>query len=171
MWYSQLPAWLPGNFTPEQLQKDVIPTHVVGLVKMMGGNRVLDWDLTNEIMGENTTLDMSVDECVLNAKRWPNFDPMTGAPLIPDASFVDTVVRAARSAGLQPARMVLNDYGTGQPNAKTECYFKLLDRLESRGLKIGGLGFQSHENAASINGFTHKDVLKATFARLAQKGK
>ncbi|KZO91787.1 glycoside hydrolase family 10 protein [Calocera viscosa TUFC12733] len=170
-WHSQTPAWLPGNVSASDLVNKVIPNHVETEISGLG-SYVTSWDVTNELIGDSTTMGMDAWECVESADRWPTVTVDGGStPLVTNLSFA----YAAWSTALKydPGKLVYNDYSTGATNnSKTECVFKLITDLhENAGIPYSrmGVGHQSHVGAMP-GYFVPKDQLETTFQRLADMG-
>jgi len=128
--------------------------------------------VTNELIGDSVTANMTAWECVQSADRWPTVTKDgSSVPLVTNLSFA----YAAWSTALKydPGRLVYNDYSTGNTNnAKTECVFKLItDIHENAGIPYNrmGVGFQSHIGAQP-GYFVPKAQLEATFSQLAAMG-
>ncbi|KZO99283.1 glycoside hydrolase family 10 protein [Calocera viscosa TUFC12733] len=169
-WHNQLPAWLPGNITAYDLVNNVIPTHVSTEIKALGWN-VTSWDVTNELISDTATYNMTSLECVLNADRWPTVTYDGGStPLVTNLSFAYAAWETALL--YDPGKLVYNDYSTGAQDAKTECVFKLIADLNQNAsipYNRMGVGFQSHVGAQE-GYFVPKAELETTFARLAELG-
>ncbi|EJT98312.1 glycoside hydrolase [Dacryopinax primogenitus] len=171
-WHNQLPAWLPGNVTAYDLVHNVIPLHVGTEIKALGWN-VTSWDVTNELISDTATYNMTSWECVQNADRWPTVTYDGGStPLVTNLSFAYATWQTALMSASPETRLSYNDYSTGAQDAKTECVFKLIADLNANAsipYNRMAVGFQSHVGAQP-GYFVPKAELEITFARLAALG-
>lgn len=124
LWHSQNPAWLTnGTFTKDQLLA-VLHDHITTVMTHFKG-KVVEWDVANEIMGDDGTLRHNL---------WYN----TIGP-----EYIDDAFQWAREAD-PGARLLLNDYNAGGKGKKSDAIYNLVSSMRSRGIPIDGVGLQMH---------------------------
>lgn len=148
VWHSQLPDWVGAqNWTAEALTEIVVNhiTHVVGHWK----GRCYAWDVVNESLNEDGTYRDTIFYETLGEE------------------YFKLAFRTA--AKVDPhAKLYLNDYNLEYPGPKTEGAQRIVKLLKDAGIRIDGVGLQSHLIAEShptldqhidaISGFTRLGV-------------
>ncbi|KAJ7584760.1 glycoside hydrolase superfamily [Mycena floridula] len=181
LWHSQRPDWLansPSNFTVQQLNKTIIPTAVQSVITGLGKN-LISWDVVNEPWSDSAVPGMSETDCVITAAKWPNFaiDGNASSPvLFPDSTFINTALvnadKARKNIG-SSMKLFVNEYngvgGNFPSQAKTDCAFKTLAKLQNSRVPIDGLGIQSHYSA-NPGAFPSKESAHWTMDRLKNMG-
>ena len=127
LWHSQAPRWFftdkdGKNVTPEVL-KERIKNHITTIVTRYKG-RIQGWDVVNEAILDD------------GQYRKSKFYEILGEEFIPLA------FQYAHEAD-PDAELYYNDYNEWFPG-KREAIVKLVKTLKERGLRIDGIGMQSH---------------------------
>jgi endo-1,4-beta-xylanase len=146
VWHSQAPAWLfAGQPSREQLIRR-IENHIRTVVGRYRG-RIHGWDVVNEAIEDDGSM-----------RRSPLYD-------IIGEDFIEIAFRAAHEAD-PDAELYYNDYSMAIP-AKREAVCRLIRNLKSKGIRIDGVGMQSHvgldspdlvEYERSIDSFAAENV-------------
>jgi endo-1,4-beta-xylanase len=124
------PEWMQN--TPMQERKQVMIDHINGVVGHYKG-KVSEWDVVNEPLSQND-LEYTNGKLGLRSHIW--YDAM-------GEDYIDTALRTARSAD-PSAKLYINDYGLEKNGMRWDALVSLLQRLQSRGVPIDGIGFESH---------------------------
>ncbi len=127
VWHSQLAPWFvvddEGNYVTPEVLKERMKTHISTVVGRYKG-RIKGWDVVNEAIEDDGTY------------RVTPFYEILGEEFIPLA------FEYAHEAD-PDAELYINDFSMAVP-AKREAYIKLVGQLKERGLRIDGIGMQSH---------------------------
>ncbi len=127
VWHSQLAPWFTvdekGELVSPEVLKDRMKTHISTLVGRYKG-RVKGWDVVNEAIEDD------------GSYRKSPFYQILGEEFIPLA------FEYAHEADPE-AELYINDYSMFLPG-KREAYVKIVNDLKKRGLRIDGIGMQSH---------------------------
>ena len=127
IWHSQLAKWFPydekGNFVTPEVLKERMKDHITTIVTRYKG-RIHGWDVVNEAILED------------GSYRKSPFYQILGEEFIPLA------FEYAHAAD-PDAELYLNDYGMNNPGRRN-TYVKIANDLKARGLRIDGIGMQSH---------------------------
>lgn len=127
VWHSQLAKWFPyddeGNFVTPDVLKERMKEHITTIVTRYKG-RIHGWDVVNEAILED------------GSYRKSPFYQILGEEFIPLA------FQYAHEAD-PDAELYLNDYGMNNPGRR-DTYVKIANELKARGLRIDGIGMQSH---------------------------
>lgn len=124
------PLWMES--TPEEARKQLMIDHI-GVVVGHYKGKVAQWDVVNEPMSEEK-VDYANGNNGLRPQMW--FDAM-------GEGYIDLAFQAAHSADPQ-AKLFLNDFGLAEDNARWDAFLSLVKRLQTRGVPIHGVGFESH---------------------------
>lgn len=134
VWHSQLSPWFPydseGKQVSAEVMKERLRDHIHTIVGRYKG-RIHGWDVVNEAIEDD------------GSYRKTPFYEILGEEYIPLA------FQYAHEAD-PDTELYLNDYSMLKP-AKRETYKKIVTDLKNRGLRIDGIGMQSH------SGMTHPD--------------
>ncbi|MDE7378163.1 MAG: endo-1,4-beta-xylanase [Paraprevotella sp.] len=127
VWHSQVAPWFfydsAGSYvTPEELKKRM-HDHIVTVVGRYKG-RIKGWDVVNEVIEDNGTY-----------RRSPFYE-------ILGEEFIPLAFQYAHEADPE-AELYINDYSMACP-PKREEYVRIVGELRKRGLRIDGIGMQSH---------------------------
>jgi endo-1,4-beta-xylanase len=132
-------ALVMGKANPEWMQKapnierkQVMTDHIAAVVGHYKG-KIAEWDVVNEPLSEDD-IDYSPEQMGMRKQMW--FDAM-------GEEYIDTAFRAARSAD-PGAKLYLNDFGIEKDGKRWDALLALILRLQSRGVPINGVGFESH---------------------------
>ena len=127
IWRSQLAQWFPydaeGNFVTPDLLKERMKEHITTIVTRYKG-RIHGWDVVNEAILEDGSY-----------RKSPFY-------LILGEEFIPLAFEYAHAAD-PDAELYLNDYGMNNPGRR-DTYVKIANELKARGLRIDGIGMQSH---------------------------
>jgi endo-1,4-beta-xylanase len=124
------PEWMQK--TPENERKKVMTDHINTTVSRYKG-KVAQWDVVNEPMSEDA-IDYKEGRPGLRKHMW--IDAM-------GEEYIDIAYKAARQADPQ-AKLFLNDFGLEKDGERWNAFLNLVKRLQSRGVPIDGVGFESH---------------------------
>ena len=139
LWHSQNPAWLfrdangnplePGNAAHRTLLIDRLRTHIHTVVARYA-DVVNDWDVVNEV------IDTSGPNGLRNSPWLQIIGP----------EYIDLAFQfASEVPGV--GNLYINDYNTHEP-AKRTVLFNVVQGLIQRGIRIDGVGHQTHINIA-----------------------
>lgn len=127
IWHSQLAPWFvydqDHNLVSADVLKQRMRDHIFALMSRYKG-KIKGWDVVNEAILDN------------GKYRESPFYTILGEEFIPLA------FEYAHEAD-PDAELYINDYSMFLP-AKREAYVKLLRQIKERGLRIDGIGMQSH---------------------------
>lgn len=127
IWHSQLAAWFPyddeGNFVTPEVLKERMKEHITTIVTRYKG-RIHGWDVVNEAILEDGSY-----------RKSPFY-------LILGEEFIPLAFEYAHAAD-PDAELYLNDYGMNN-KGRRDTYVKIANELKARGLRIDGIGMQSH---------------------------
>ena len=128
VWHSQAPKWFFSNQRGgEPLTREVlierIKKHISTVVGRYKG-RIHGWDVVNEAIEYDGSF-----------RRSPLYN-------IIGEDFIEIAFRAANEAD-PDAELYYNDYGMDSP-AKREAVCRLVKTLKAKGVRIDGIGMQSH---------------------------
>ncbi|KAK2747660.1 NAD(P)H-dependent D-xylose reductase (XR) [Onygenales sp. PD_40] len=129
VWYSQLPGWVAnGNWNNDTLQ-GVMEDHINAVVGRYKG-KCTHWDVVNEALNEDGSYRDNV------------FLRVIGEAYMPIA------FRMAAAAD-PDAKLYYNDYNLEYAGAKAEGARRILELVQSYGVKIDGVGLQGHLTSES----------------------
>jgi endo-1,4-beta-xylanase len=150
LWHSQNPAWLTtGTFTKDQLLA-VLHDHIATVVGHYKG-KVVEWDVANEIMGDDGTLRHNL---------WYN----TIGP-----EYIDDAFQWAHEAD-PGARLLLNDYNNQGKGKKSDAIYNLVASMKTRGIPIDGVGLQTHIGTSLAGSTSAMSDISWNMARLNALG-
>lgn len=121
VWHIQLPQWMLNY---EGDWEELLKNHVQTIVSHFKG-KVVAWDVVNEAFNEDGTLRNSI---------WLQ---KIGS------SYIEKAFRYAHEADPN-ALLFYNDYGLEYNPTKRNATIKLLNNLKARGVKVDGIGLQTH---------------------------
>lgn len=144
-----VPGWITkGTFTAAQLTQIMI-THIQTVMGHFKG-QCASWDVVNEALNSDGTVDTSADNV------WAN---------IIGPSYIDTAFTTARQTD-PSAKLYYNDGGIENQGAKASGLYTLLSGMKSRGTPIDGVGLESHFTPDS--GLLYSPNLASMVANMAQ---
>ena len=122
LWHSQIAPWMDEIKDPAEMAKQ-IENHINTIAGRYKG-KIHTWDVLNEALNED------------GSYRTSNFYNVMGE------SYIELAFRLAAAAD-PSARLVYNDYNLWKPK-KREGVIRLVKNLQSKGIKIDGIGMQAH---------------------------
>lgn len=127
VWHSQAPQWFFNGKDGKPVSREVlikrIEKHITKVVKHYKG-KVKGWDVVNEAIEDDGTF-----------RHSPLYN-------IIGEEFIEIAFRAAHKAD-PDAELYYNDFSMAKP-AKREAVCRLVKKLKEKGLRIDGVGMQSH---------------------------
>ncbi|WP_288437500.1 endo-1,4-beta-xylanase [uncultured Chryseobacterium sp.] len=127
VWHSQLPPWFfvdsNGKDVSPEVLKQRMKNHITTVVSRYKG-KVKGWDVVNEAILED------------GSYRKSKFYEILGEDFIPLA------FQYAQEAD-PDAELYYNDYNEWYPE-KVKAVIKMVEKLKSKGIRIDGVGMQSH---------------------------
>ena len=148
------PLWMERS--REEDRKQIMIDHINTIVGRYKG-RVAQWDVVNEPLSEEQ-IDYSGETKGLRKQMW--YDAL-------GEEYLDLAFKTAHSADPK-AKLFINDFGLAEDNFRWKGFIDLLKRLQTRGVPIHGVGFESHvyHKKDSIN----PEILKRHIQELAAMG-
>lgn len=129
VWHSQAPDWIfvddKGNDVSRDVLVERMKKHIYALAGRYKG-RIDGWDVVNEAISDNA------DE-YLRPSKWQQ--------IIGD-DFLELAFQFASEAAPE-AELYYNDYNMHTPKKRNDAV-KLIKNLQSKGIKISGVGMQAH---------------------------
>jgi len=122
LWHSQIAPWMDEIKDPVEMAKQ-IENHINTIAGRYKG-KIHTWDVLNEALNED------------GSYRTSNFYNVMGE------SYIELAFRLAAAAD-PDAKLVYNDYNLWKPE-KREGVIRLVKNLQSKGIKIDGIGMQAH---------------------------
>ena len=122
LWHSQIAPWMDKIKDPTEMAK-AIENHINTIAGRYKG-KIHTWDVLNEALNED------------GSYRTSNFYNVMGE------SYIELAFRLAAAAD-PDAKLVYNDYNLWKPE-KREGVIRLVKNLQSKGIKIDGIGMQAH---------------------------
>ncbi|RDW62201.1 beta-xylanase-2 [Coleophoma cylindrospora] len=124
VWHSQLPDWVPNtNWTKETLKAALID-HVTHEARHWA-SQCYAWDVLNEALNEDGTYRNDTFYAVLGEE------------------YIKIAFKAAAEAD-PTAKLYYNDYNIESPGPKSTAALGIVTMLQEAGLRIDGVGLQSH---------------------------
>lgn len=134
IWHSQAPRWFftdeNGNDVSREVMIERMKKHIHTVVGRYKG-RVHGWDVVNEAIVEDGSF------------RKSKFYEIIGE------EFIELAFQFAAEAD-PDAELYYNDYGMGNPGRR-KGVTEMVKNLQSKGIKIDGIGMQGHLNLESLN--------------------
>jgi endo-1,4-beta-xylanase len=131
VWVSQVSDWvLDGNWTATELTA-IMENHINNVVGHFGSN-CYSWDVVNEALNTNGTFSSSI---------W--YDTIGPEYFFLAFQFAQAAVDAIPGDGPKP-KLYYNDYGIESPGNKSTAAEGLVKQLQQRGIRIDGVGLESH---------------------------
>jgi endo-1,4-beta-xylanase len=141
-WHDQMPAWTKSLELSRDGWIDMLHNHirtVVGHFKTKFPGRVVQWDVVNEPIADETC--KGKDHCALRNAFWTQ-------KIGPE--YIDLAFRFAKETD-PAARLYLNEFElelrTDHADARRRAFFRLLDTLKQRNVPIDGVGLEFHVSA------------------------
>ncbi|NEN84743.1 endo-1,4-beta-xylanase [Paenibacillus elgii] len=154
VWSEANPRWLTqGNYSAAELQA-IMEEHVKTVVGRYKG-RIKEWDVINEpLKDEKFNVNLGLRDSI-----W--FKAM-------GEKFLDIALRAAHEAD-PDAKLYINEYGCEAEDDKADALYTLVQRLQSRGVPLHGIGFQVHEDIGKDSDGTYDPVSASEFKRTVKR--
>jgi endo-1,4-beta-xylanase len=129
VWASQVSDFvLNGKWTAESLTA-VMKNHIFNVVKHFG-KRCYSWDVVNEALNGDGTFSSSI---------W--YDTIGEEYFYLAFKFAQ---EALAEIGAEHVKLYYNDYGIENPGTKVNATIQLVKNLRARGIRIDGVGLESH---------------------------
>ncbi len=150
VWHSQNPAWLTNTPFNRDQSLAILHDHINTVVGHYRG-KIVEWDVANEIMG---------DDGALRKNLWYN-------RIGPD--YLDFAFQWAHEAD-PSARLYLNDYNNQGKGKKSDAIYNLVADMKSRGIRIDGVGLQTHIGTSLAGSVSAMSDISWNMARLNALG-
>lgn len=147
VWHSQNPGWLAQLPEDKAVWEETLRHHITTVVGEYKG-RIRDWDVVNEVIGD----DGKMRETVWSKHLGPGY--------------IAQAFRWAREAD-PAAKLFINDYSTELLGTKSDLLYTLVKDLLAQGVPIDGVGFQCHLEGSTVPDF---ESIRANFQRFADLG-
>ena len=152
VWKSQVPGWVfkdgEGNRMTRQALLARMEDHITKVVGRYKG-RIKGWDVVNEALNENGTIRRDNWYGIISeGKESQKYD------------HIEYAFRFARAAD-PDAELYYNDYNLDTKRAKCDGAIEIVKHLQSKGLRIDGVGIQLH---AGLAGDTYPQVEDLEYA-------
>jgi endo-1,4-beta-xylanase len=135
VWHSQTPRWVFQDDSGHAITREALlarmKDHIMTVVGRYKG-RIKGWDVVNEALNENGTLRSSPWlQIIGEGSEDQKYD------------FIESAFRWAHEAD-PDAELYYNDYNLETSRAKCDGAVALLKHLQSKGIRIDGVGIQLH---------------------------
>lgn len=147
VWHQQLPPWVSGKSTKEELLK-VLEDHIKTVVGHFKG-RVKIWDVVNEAVSDAGTYRDSIWYKIIGPE------------------YIEKAFIWAHEAD-PDAILIYNDYNIETINPKSNFVYNMVKEMKEKGIPIHGVGFQMHIDYNGLNYESFRQNLKR-FADLGLK--
>ncbi|KAL9110354.1 MAG: hypothetical protein Q9227_005085 [Pyrenula ochraceoflavens] len=124
VWYNQLPSWVTSGTWTNATLIAALKNHITNEVTHYKGS-CLQWDVVNEALNDDGTYRADV------------FYNTIGPAYIP-------IAFAAAAAADPSAKLYYNDYNIESPGAKSTAAQNIVKMIQAYGIRIDGVGLQSH---------------------------
>jgi len=135
VWHSQVPRWVFRDEMGNDLTRDALLVRMEDHIKTIAGRyqgRIKGWDVVNEALNGDGTLRNSPWLRIIGAGSQ---DKKYG--------YIEHAFRWAHEAD-PDAELYYNDYGLETSKAKCDGAVALVKHLQSKGIRIDGVGIQLH---------------------------
>jgi endo-1,4-beta-xylanase len=136
VWHSQAPDWwFTNGYNASPAPKEIVKERLIKHIKTVVGNfkgKVIGWDVVNEAIEDDGSF-----------RKSPYYNLL-------GEEFIEIAFRTAHEADPN-AELYYNDYSMAKPG-KREAVCRLIKNLKAKGLRIDGVGMQSH------NGLDYPDL-------------
>ncbi|KAL9624975.1 MAG: hypothetical protein Q9160_000704 [Pyrenula sp. 1 TL-2023] len=146
VWHSQLPSWVSSGTWTNATLIAALKNHITNEVTHYKG-KCYAWDVVNEALNDDGTF------------RSDPFSSTIGPAYIP-------IAFAAAAAADPAAKLYYNDYNIENPGAKSTAAQNIVKLVKSYGVKIDGVGLQSHFIVGSTPSLSQQSSNMAAFAAL-----
>lgn len=149
-WMYELPDWVTnGNWTSATLSA-VLVNHITTIVEHWS-DRCYSWDVVNEALNYDGTFMNSIFYQVIGEEYF--FTAFQAAS--------DAVAATGKDI-----KLYYNDYGIESPSVKTNATVGLMKELQARGIRVDGVGFESHFEVGATPSTADQMAAMAQFAAL-----
>ncbi|KAN0120215.1 glycoside hydrolase family 10 protein [Hyaloscypha variabilis] len=150
VWVSQLSPWVTDvNWTAEALTA-VMKNHIQTLITHWG-DRCYSWDVVNEALASDGNFSSSI---------W--YDTIGPEYFFLAYQFAQEAVEQTG----KDIKLYYNDYGLENPGVKTTAAYNLVKELQSRRIKIDGVGLESHFEVGATPSLAQQVAAKQGFLDL-----
>jgi len=136
VWHSQAPDWwFTNGYNASPAPKEIVKERLIKHIKTVVGHfkgKVIGWDVVNEAIEDDGSF-----------RKSPYYNLL-------GEEFIEIAFRTAHEADPN-AELYYNDYSMAKPG-KREAVCRLIKNLKAKGLRIDGVGMQSH------NGLDYPDL-------------
>ena len=136
VWHSQVPDWwFTNGYNASPVSKEILKERLIKHIKTVVGHfkgKVIGWDVVNEAIEDDGSF-----------RKSPYYNLL-------GEEFIEIAFRTAHEAD-PDAELYYNDYSMAKPG-KREAVCRLIKNLKAKGLRIDGVGMQSH------NGLDYPDL-------------
>ena len=136
VWHSQAPDWwFTNGYNASPAPKEIVKERLIKHIKTVVGHfkgKVIGWDVVNEAIEDDGSF-----------RKSPYYNLL-------GEEFIEIAFRTAHEAD-PDAELYYNDYSMAKPG-KREAVCRLIKNLKAKGLRIDGVGMQSH------NGLDYPDL-------------
>ncbi|KAF2757945.1 glycoside hydrolase [Pseudovirgaria hyperparasitica] len=146
VWHNQLPPWLTSQTWTASELLSVVRTHIAAEVTHYKG-QCLHWDVVNEAFNEDGTFRPSI------------FYNITGTGYIYEAF-------AAAAKADPKAKLYYNDYNIETVGPKSDSVRTLVKEMRKKGVKIDGVGLQSHFTVGGTPSYEAQTANMAAFTKM-----
>ncbi len=152
VWHSQTPAWVFRDDSGNALTREALLARMKDHIMTVAGRykgRIKGWDVVNEALNDNGTMR---DEA-----RGPWFRIISEGDPNKKYDHIENAFRFAHEAD-PSAELYYNDYNLDTSKAKCDAAVAIVKHLQSKGLRIDGVGIQLH------GGLTYPSVAGLEYA-------
>ena len=150
IWANQLPSWVVNGTWTASTLTEVMQNHITNLITHWA-DVCYSWDVINEALASNGSFSESIWYDVIG----PDYFHLA-------YQFAE---EAVISTG-KDIKLYYNDYGTESPGNKSAALIKLVKDLQSRNIKIDGIGLESHFIVGETPSYADQVATKQSYTAL-----
>lgn len=152
VWHSQVPQWwfkadpsdtstlqeclANGTLATREQLTERVTTYIKEVITKYKDD-IKYWDVCNEVLNANGIRQLSDDS------YWAHIIGDVDGNGYED-DYVEIAFNAAREAGGEDLVLMINDFNMEWQNSKTQAMYDMVERMLRKGVRIDGVGFQSH---------------------------